>query len=136
MSLIIKILDKKTLIKNIVKIINMSKISNWTYSNFASNLPGKWKRSVAVFDDIKKQIVAFCIVSEKQNSLHIHLLMVSSAYQGMGIGRKIVRHIYQNNDKKITVKTYLHLRKTINFYIKNKFEIKEIRQKTVLMEKI
>ena len=134
MSLIIKILDKKTIIKNIVKILNISKISNWSFENFTMDLPGKWKRSIAVFDKIKKEIVAFCIISEKKNSLHIHLLMVSNKYQGMGVGTNILK-IIDKYDKKITVKTYTPLRKTIRFYLKNDFKIKVIKKKTILMQK-
>jgi len=38
MSLVIKKLDKKSLIRNIVKIINISKINYWTFKNFAKDL--------------------------------------------------------------------------------------------------
>ena len=84
MSIVIKNLDKKTLIRNIIKIINISKISNWTFKNFILNLPGKWDKSLAVFDENKKQFIAYSILSENSKNVHIHLLMVSQKYQGRG----------------------------------------------------
>lgn len=135
MPLAIKTLDKKTIIKNIVKIVNISRISKWTYKNFILDLPGKWKKSIGVFDESKKEIVAYCIVSEKKDSLHIHLLMVSNKYQGLGLGSQMIKNISDDRNKKITVKTFTHLRRSIKFYKKNKFFIKNINTKTVFMEK-
>ncbi len=135
MPLVIRTLDKKTLIKNIVKIVNISKISNWSYKNFVSDLPGKWKRSIGIFNKSENEIVAYCIVSEKKDCLHIHLLMVANKYQGLGLGSKMIKKIRNKKYKKITVKTFTYLRKSLEFYKKNDFWIKYINKKTIFMEK-
>ena len=135
MTLVVKKLDKKKFIKNIIKIMNMSKIRYWNYNNYIKNLPSKWEKSLGVFDKIKNQIIAYCIVSQKKDTLHIHLLMVSEKYQGIGVGSKILKNIMAGTSKKITVKTYTNFRKTINFYLKNKFKIHKVNKKTILMIK-
>jgi len=135
MSLIIKKLDKKTLIKNIIKIINISKISNWSFKNFILNLPGKWNKSLAVFDENKKQFIAYSILSENKKNVHIHLLMVSQKYQGIGVGSRILKEISDQTDKNITVKTYTNLINTIKFYKKNGFLIKYLNKQVVFLEK-
>ena len=135
MSLIIKKLDRKTLIKNIIKIINISKISNWSFKNFILNLPGKWNKSLTVFDKNKKQLIAYSILSENKENVHIHLLMVSQKYQGKGIGSRILKKISDQTNKNITVKTYTNLIKTIKFYKKNGFLIKYFNKKIVFLER-
>ena len=135
MSLVIKKLDKKSLIRNIVKIINISKINYWTFNNFAKDLPGKWEKSIGVFNKLNNQIIAYCIISQKRETLHIHLLMVSEKYQGKGIGSKILKSINVSKSRKINVKTYTHLRRTINFYLKNNFKIEDANNKTILLSK-
>lgn len=135
MSLIIKNLDKKTLIKNIIKIINISKISNWTFKNFILNLPGKWNKSIAVFDKTKKQLIAFSILSENKKNVHIHLLMVGKKYQGTGVGSKILKKISDQTNKNITVKTYTSLINTIKFYKKHGFSVKYLKKQIVFFEK-
>ena len=135
MSIVIKNLDKKTLIRNIIKIINISKISNWTFKNFILNLPGKWDKSLAVFDENKKQFIAYSILSENSKNVHIHLLMVSQKYQGRGVGSKILRKISDHTNKNITVKTYTNLINTIKFYKKNGFLIKYLNKQVVFLER-
>ena len=135
MSLIIKKLDRKTLIKNIIKIINISKISNWSFKNFILNLPGKWNKSLTVFDKNKKQLIAYSILSENKENVHIHLLMVSQKYQGKGIGSRILKKISDQTNKNITVKTYTNLIKTIKYYKKNGFLIKYFNKKIVFLER-
>lgn len=135
MSLVIKKLDKKTLIKNIIKIINISKISNWSFKNFTLNLPGKWNKSLAVFDENKKQFIAYSILSENKKNIHIHLLMVSPKYQSRGVGSKILKKISDQNEKSITVKTFTNLINTIKFYKKNGFQIKYSNKQVVFLEK-
>lgn len=123
MNIILKKLDKKKLVKNFIKIKNMSRISNWSFKNYNKNLPGKWEESIIVYNKINDEIVAFCISSKNYNSLHIHLLIVSFKYQNLGIGTKILQKLINRNNKNITVKTYSNLKKTIRFYLKNDFKI-------------
>lgn len=135
MTLVIKKLDKKKFIKNIINIMNISKVRYWNYNNYIKDLPNKWEKSLGVFDKAKKQIIAYCIVSQKKDALHIHLLMVSEKYQGIGVGSKILNNLMAGTSKKITVKTYTNFRKTINFYLKNKFIIHKVNKNTTLMVK-
>jgi hypothetical protein len=135
MNIIIKKLDKKTLTRNIIQINKITKIGNWKFKDFIINLPCKWEKSLLAYDTLKNNVAAYAIVSKKKKVLHIHLLMVSDKFKRAGVGTKLINKISNNTKSAITVKTFTHLRNTINFYLKNNFKILKFNKKTTLMIK-
>ena len=84
---------------------------------------------------IKIRVLGQTSLSKKKKGLHIHLMMVAENYKRAGVGSAMILKISTNCSTTITVKTFTYLRNTINFYIKNKFQVLESNQKTTLLER-
>lgn len=57
--------------------------SPWTAENFLRDAPRKWELSFALWEDVP---VAYCILSQRDEAIHINQLMVAPYARGDGIG--------------------------------------------------
>jgi len=62
-------------------------VSPWTAENFLRDAPRKWELSFALWDD---KPLAYCILSQRGDAIHINQLMVSKDARGRGIGADLL----------------------------------------------
>jgi ribosomal protein S18 acetylase RimI-like enzyme len=94
----------------------------WTIDHFMTELPSKWEYSVYAHNE-NQHILGYAIVSEKQDSLHIHKLVVDQRVQSQGIGAAMINRLVASTDKRITLKVNTENSRAISFYKKNQFSI-------------
>lgn len=135
-DILLKPLDKDLVGAHAVKLIDMCQrnMENeyWDENNFLSDLPGKWKYSLLV-TDMNNEIMAFAIVSEKEQSIHIHKFVVDAPYQGSGVGGRMVKAIIRESHKPITLKVRKDNLNAIEFYQKHQFTINGDQQELYTM---
>ena len=126
MSAILKPLDQDFLKTHVQQFIDMCQRNMegeyWDESNFLSDLPGKWKFSLFA-SDIDDTLQGFAVVSEKEQSFHIHKFVVDGPYQGSGVGSKMVKAIIQQSRKPVTLKVRKDNTNAVEFYQRHQFAI-------------
>lgn len=124
----IRVLDKITVEKytnSFLEIIHQKPDEFWQVEHLLSDLPDKWKYSIAAFDHEK--LVGFIIASNKNSSVHIHKFFVDQNHRNSGIGVRLLlffeRLLKHNFYKVISLKVDANNKAAINFYEKNGFKI-------------
>ena len=82
-------LSPEFLTENIAAFIAISAdMSPWTEKHFLAELPDKWELSFAFWDgDIP---TGYCIMSRREENVHIHQFMVATDRRGEGIGAMMI----------------------------------------------
>lgn len=62
-------------------------VSPWTPENFLRDAPRKWELSFALWHG---KPIAYCILSQRGDAIHINQLMVAKDARGHGIGAKLL----------------------------------------------
>jgi ribosomal-protein-alanine N-acetyltransferase len=97
----------------------------WTFDNLMSERPWKWRLSLVV--KAHGSPAAYAICSRRDKNVHLHHLVVGSAFRSRGIGRQIMRRIAARAAEfqlpEITLKVYTHNLRAVEFYRRLGFEI-------------
>lgn len=87
-------------------------VSNWGEREFLSDLPGKWELSFGLWEDGTP--VAYCVLSRKFGSPHIHQLMVTPSLRGRGVGVTILEEARRRGAR--SLKVSIQNDRAIQFY--------------------
>jgi ribosomal protein S18 acetylase RimI-like enzyme len=87
-TLIVQNLSKEHLIMHMASYIAISAdVSPWGPDNFIRDAPRKWELSFALWED---EPIAYCIMSQRGNDIHIHQCMVAPYARGDGVGATLL----------------------------------------------
>jgi len=136
---LLKPLTKEIITEHISELIEMSKQLQgdyWMLDHYLSELNRKWELSKAVFS-AEGQFIAFVIVSEKPESLHVHRIVVVKEYLGQGLGKVLIGTVKEeairSNKNAITLKAEADNPQSLGFYKGLNFEITGQQGALVLM---
>jgi ribosomal-protein-alanine N-acetyltransferase len=76
---------------------------------------------------IDNKIIGFIFCCEEENNIHINSFAIKKDYREKGYGKKLIDHI-KNYKKNITLNVLETNEIAINFYKKQNFILKEIKQ--------
>jgi ribosomal protein S18 acetylase RimI-like enzyme len=110
-------------------------VSPWTSENFLKELPGKWELSFALWD---QGPIAYCIMSLREDAVHIHQFMVAADKRGTGIGSQMMHHaasIAAQYRSRITLKVPHAAKSARKFYLRHGFQNHSVEGDYVLMER-
>lgn len=104
----------------------------WNEDNFLSDLAGKWELSFYV-TNTDSNVVGFLIASQKEQSVHIHKLVVESGAQRKGLASSLLKKLWQNVTMPVTLKVRKDNSQAIRFYTRNEFQSQEEQGDSYLM---
>lgn len=97
---------------------------NWTINNLLIDLPGKWSLSIVAVSETEP--IGYAIASQKENSLHLHHIIVGQKWRNFGIGKQMICLLAKQASElgldQITLKIYKHNKSAFNFYTRNGFQ--------------
>ena len=103
---------------------------HWECDNYLLDLPGKWKYSLLAKNN--DEVIAILIASLKsKDTIHIHRLLVNNSYQGIGIGKRMLKLLGESAQKDgllfLTLKTSKNNFEAQKFYNHLGFKIQDSR---------
>jgi ribosomal protein S18 acetylase RimI-like enzyme len=92
----------------------------WDEIAFSSYLPEKFEKSYLVVE--KEKVLAYCFISKKPSSYHIHKFVVAKNSTSRGLGSKFLEYLFwEMVGQTITLKVQVSNFGAINFYLRNGF---------------
>ncbi len=134
----IKPLTPEVVKDNIDALIEMStqlKGDYWTLEHYLSDMNRKWELSWAVYTN--GRLCGFIINSEKQESLHVHRIVIAKEMHGKGIGKLLISKAIEDAKRlgkdAVTLKAEADNPQSLGFYKGLNFEITGEQGDLVLM---
>lgn len=90
---------------------------DWTVENLLADRSGKWERSLLA--RIGSAVVGYAIVSERDEWLHLHHLMVAPEHRSCGIGKQLVAQLLKEAEaaeRPLSLKVHKENAGAIRFY--------------------
>ena len=112
-----------------LEILGQFPVMNWTSDNLLMELPSKWDVSLAALHR-SGDLCGFSINSLRENSLYIHLLLVSESLRSQGIGAALLARACElaaeySHVMCIRLRTTISWTDTLKFYERNGFFVRE-----------
>jgi len=96
----------------------------WQSEHYLAELPGKWQYSCLALQG--STALGGVVASLKASGLHLHRVVVGAAYQGHGIGTRLVHHVacsaVENDIPLLTLKVAVANARAIKLYRRLGFE--------------
>jgi ribosomal protein S18 acetylase RimI-like enzyme len=90
----------------------------WTVENLLAERPDKWFFSLLA--EVEGKVVGYAVASRQGNVVHLHHLIVSPLFRGLGVGRKLLcrlaLRLQEAGVDKLTLKVYRDNHRSIEFY--------------------
>lgn len=120
--------SQKAILQNIERLIEIDKsyffTESWDRNAFIAKMPFKFRDSLLLF--YKEELIGYAIVSDKEESCHVHRLVIHNKFVSKGFGKKLLNEMqFNKNQKSISLKVHIENIKAINFYSREGFITQE-----------